>query len=166
MRRSLPLLLLLLLCLATGVAAESPAGSMTADVEKAIFEKTNQFRIKHHLTALTKSAERTDAASKFAKFMAKSEKYGHRADGTSPAKRAIAAGYKYCVVRENITMTHCFPTMLSLKDKGVHATLRESADLIVTGEAIKRQEESVAVIEVDPPPHLLTSWTRAILLWI
>ncbi len=84
------------------VSAESPVVAMTANVEKAIIEKTNQFRVEHHLPALVKNDELNKAASKFAKFMAETGKYGHHADGKSPAKRAEAAGYEYCVVRENI----------------------------------------------------------------
>ncbi len=34
--------------------------------------------------------------------MARTGKYGHHADGRSPAQRAKAAGYDYCAVRENI----------------------------------------------------------------
>lgn len=94
----------LLRCATTAdvVHADSPSGSLTAEVERVIFEKTNQFRLKHDLPVLSKDAELTKAAAGFAAFMAKSGKYGHRADGQTPAERAKAAGYNYCVVRENI----------------------------------------------------------------
>ncbi len=34
--------------------------------------------------------------------MGDSGKYGHHADGRTPAERTKAAGYEYCVIRENI----------------------------------------------------------------
>lgn len=34
--------------------------------------------------------------------MARTGKYGHTADGRTPARRAAAAGYDYCLVAENI----------------------------------------------------------------
>lgn len=83
-------------------SAEPPAVAMTTQVAKAIIEKTNQFRAEHDLPALVKNGELCKAATKFAKFMARTGKYGHHADGKSPAKRAEAAGYEYCVIRENI----------------------------------------------------------------
>lgn len=84
------------------VLADAPAASLTAEVEKAIFEKTNRFRAKHQLPALSTDDELTKAATEFAEFMAESGKYGHQADDRTPADRAKAAGYKYCVIRENI----------------------------------------------------------------
>ncbi|TWU15559.1 Cysteine-rich secretory protein family protein [Allorhodopirellula heiligendammensis] len=96
------LLTFLLLLPVMHASADPPTDTLVAEVEKAIFKETNQFRDKHDLPSLSKSAELTKAASKFATFMAESGKYGHRADGSTPAKRAKAAGYQYCVVRENI----------------------------------------------------------------
>lgn len=84
------------------VQADATPTSLIAEVEKAIFEKSNQFRAKHDRPALSTDPELTKAATEFAEFMAESGKYGHRADGRSPAQRAKAAGYKYCVIRENI----------------------------------------------------------------
>ncbi|MGB7327334.1 MAG: CAP domain-containing protein [Rubripirellula sp.] len=75
---------------------------MIAEVEKAIVTQTNDFRNEHDLQPVSMDSKLTETASRFAKFMAKSGKYGHRADGQTPAQRAKAAGYKYCVVRENI----------------------------------------------------------------
>lgn len=106
MKRYAPAFLLLsvvsFLFTTAAVGAESPTASLAADVEKAIFKETNQFRVKHQLPSLAKNAELTKAAAAFAKFMAESGKYGHHADGQAPADRAEAAGYEYCVIRENI----------------------------------------------------------------
>src|SRR5690606_33078617 len=44
----------------------------------------------------------TKAARAFAAYMAKTNRYGHNADGHSPVERVAAAEYDYCTVRENI----------------------------------------------------------------
>jgi hypothetical protein len=75
---------------------------MLAEVQTAIVQKTNELRRQDELPAVEPNDELTAAASKFAKFMAETEKYGHRADGKTPAQRAQEADYQYCVVRENI----------------------------------------------------------------
>ncbi len=78
------------------------SSSMVGEVETAIVKQTNEFRESHELEAVQRDEQLMQAAKKFAKFMAESGKYGHRANGMTPAGRAEAAGYDYCVVRENI----------------------------------------------------------------
>ena len=75
---------------------------MIQSVEQAIIQKTNEFRESNELRAVKPDKSLTQAAKNFAEFMARTGKYGHRADGTTPAERAEAEGYNYCVVRENI----------------------------------------------------------------
>ncbi len=48
----------------------------------------------------------TTAAQQFADYMARTLKYGHRADGRTPADRATAADYEYCMVTENIAYAY------------------------------------------------------------
>lgn len=84
------------------VHAESPGSSLIADVEKAIVRQTNEFRQKHGLPEVSKANALEKAASEFAKFMAENDKYGHHANGKTPAQRAREAGYQFCIVRENI----------------------------------------------------------------
>ncbi len=93
------LTLISLMTLASFAAAAEPELKTAAE---KIVEKTNNFRKEHDLaeTAVDQTLQQT--AQKFADFMAESGKYGHRADGRTPAERASAAGYDYCVVRENI----------------------------------------------------------------
>ena len=67
-----------------------------------IVASTNEFRVDQGHEKLTVNENLTEAAREFAKFMAEEAKYGHTADGRRPAERAEAAGYDYCVVRENI----------------------------------------------------------------
>jgi hypothetical protein len=47
-------------------------------------------------------AELEATALEFARFMAKTGKYGHTADGRQPSERAAAQGYDYCIVSENL----------------------------------------------------------------
>jgi len=71
-------------------------------IEQAIIQRTNEFRKSNELSPVKPDESLTQAAKKFAKFMARTGKYGHHADGTTPAERAEVEGYDYCVVRENI----------------------------------------------------------------
>lgn len=81
----------------------SPADmEIKSQVQKAIFEGINSYRKDSELPSLTHDSELERAAIDFARFMARTDKYGHHADGSTPAKRAKAAGYRYCVIRENI----------------------------------------------------------------
>ena len=41
-------------------------------------------------------------AQAFADYMARTDRYGHTADGNQPSDRAKARGYDYCIVLENI----------------------------------------------------------------
>ena len=75
---------------------------MINSVEKAIIQQTNDFRHSNQLPAVNPDEYLTQAAKKFAEFMARTGKYGHRANDMSPAERVEEAGYDYCVVRENI----------------------------------------------------------------
>ncbi len=78
------------------------ATSVMAAVQRAIVDQTNEFRKSNQLDAVQRDEHLMQAAKDFAEFMARTGKYGHRANGMTPAQRAEAAGYDYCVVRENI----------------------------------------------------------------
>ncbi|SMP66989.1 Uncharacterized conserved protein YkwD, contains CAP (CSP/antigen 5/PR1) domain [Neorhodopirellula lusitana] len=78
------------------------SSDMISSVERAIITQTNEFRKSKDLDSVEPENDLTKAAENFAKFMAKTGKYGHRANGMTPAERAKEAGYDYCVVRENI----------------------------------------------------------------
>ncbi|QEG00220.1 Cysteine-rich secretory protein family protein [Stieleria maiorica] len=94
---------LFILLTAVLVAQESSeTNDITDRVESAIVSRTNDFRKENELPRVSSNEKLTSAAKKFAEFMAETEKYGHRADGRTPAQRAKASGYQYCVVRENI----------------------------------------------------------------
>lgn len=92
-------ILLLLAALSVPAAGQSKE---QREASKTVVKETNEFRLKHDLHELKSDKTLTKAAQAFADFMAKTEKYGHHADGRRPAQRVAAAGYEYCAVRENI----------------------------------------------------------------
>jgi uncharacterized protein YkwD len=73
-----------------------------AEAARAIVAGTNSFRRSQGLANTTRNAQLDEVARRFADFMARSDHYGHEADGRTPAQRAQAHGYDYCVVLENI----------------------------------------------------------------
>lgn len=90
---------------AQGSADGSEAGPQEgeyAEVRQSILEQVNQFRKSEELGAVKTDDTLQKTAKKFAEFMARTGKYGHRADGRTPAERATAEGYDYCIVLENI----------------------------------------------------------------
>lgn len=72
--------------------------------EAAIVEMTNEFRIENKLPALTGNATLAAAAQAFANYLARTSKFAHEADGRKPAERARAAGYRFCIVAENLAL--------------------------------------------------------------
>jgi len=82
--------------------ADQSRPPLVAEVERGIAERTNEYRESNDLPAVTSDDALTKCAQEFAKFMADNELYGHHADDRTPAERAKAAGYDYCVIRENI----------------------------------------------------------------
>ena len=72
--------------------------------EIAIVEMTNAFRKESRLGEVKPNAALTAAARAFAEYLAKTGKFAHEADGRQPAQRAEAAGYRYCLVAENLAM--------------------------------------------------------------
>ena len=77
----------------------SPAdGPDLANEEPAIVRHTNEFRRENGLEELRPDDKLQRAASYFAAFMARTNKYSHEADGNRPWERAALFGYDYCVV--------------------------------------------------------------------
>jgi hypothetical protein len=72
--------------------------------ETAIVEMTNAFRRESKLGEVKPNAALTAAARAFAAYLAKTGKFAHEADGRAPAQRAEAAGYRYCLVAENLAL--------------------------------------------------------------
>jgi len=72
--------------------------------EIAIVEMTNALRRESKLGEVKPNAALTAAARAFAEYLAKTGKFAHEADGRGPGERAIASGYRYCQVNENLAM--------------------------------------------------------------
>jgi uncharacterized protein YkwD len=72
------------------------------EVEKLIVEQTNTFREDHDLQPLETHDLLHKTASEFADYMARKDRYGHQADGRSPAQRAEQHEYPLCLIAENI----------------------------------------------------------------
>lgn len=71
-------------------------------VTRSIIEQTNDFRQTEDRQAVQPDPRLTETAESFARFMARTGKYGHEADGRTPAERAKTHDYDYCLVSENI----------------------------------------------------------------
>lgn len=72
------------------------------EVEQAVVRRTNRFRQRQGLESLQTNPQLHEAAQYFADYMARTQKYGHTADGQRPSERASQHGYEYCLVSENI----------------------------------------------------------------
>ena len=93
----------LLLLAAAGAGAAFGQHPDLARVEAIIVERTNDLRREHGLRPVDADARLEAAARYFAEYMARSDRYGHDADGKAPADRASRHGYDYCLVAENIS---------------------------------------------------------------
>jgi uncharacterized protein YkwD len=71
-------------------------------VAQLIIEKTNAFRREQKLAAVEVNPRLAAAAEDFARYMARTNRFGHTADGSRPADRAAKHGYAYCIIAENI----------------------------------------------------------------
>ena len=88
------------------VFVSAPAAARVPDVaavESMVIEATNRFRAEEGRNAVAPERHLDAAAREFAAFMARTDRYGHNADGREPADRAKAHGYDYCLVSENIS---------------------------------------------------------------
>jgi uncharacterized protein YkwD len=81
---------------------EGAAKPDLAAVVRGIVERTNAFRKEQRREPVQTDEKLAEAASDFARYMAKTDRYGHKADDRTPADRVAAAGYDPCVVEENI----------------------------------------------------------------
>jgi len=74
-----------------------------ARVEALVVDGTNEFRRHERLDAVRRNAHLAEAAREFAAYMARTGKFDHDADGRTPSQRAIAHGYPFCFIAENIS---------------------------------------------------------------
>jgi uncharacterized protein YkwD len=81
---------------------EATAAPDLERVAASIGRRTNDFRAELGLGRLEANAALDRAAQDFADYMARTDRYGHTADGKEPSDRAQARGYRFCLVSENI----------------------------------------------------------------
>jgi uncharacterized protein YkwD len=93
---------LALLLSSAGLPAHAQRVANVAETARLVVAQTNDFRRSQGLEPVAPNGRLGAAATEFAEFMARSERYGHEADGREPAQRAQAHGYDYCLVAENI----------------------------------------------------------------
>src|SRR4051812_8958922 len=137
------------------VVADEPPAKGDADVAKVtalIVERTNDFRKAEKREPVKTNPDLTKTAEYFAKFMAKTGKYGHEADGSKPAERATKHGYEYCIVLENIAYqynsegftTEALATGLvkGWQDSPGHRKNMLDPDVTETGVAVARSEKT------------------------
>ena len=98
------------LLLACGVAEARVDAN---EVERIVVEDTNEFRQENGLATTRPAAGLRRTAEDFAAYMARTDNYGHEADGRTPGERARRKGYDWCRVSENISYqwsSHDFDT--------------------------------------------------------
>jgi len=91
--------LLIALCAPAAAAERYPD---IPRVEGLVVEGINAFRREQGLGTLRVNRDLEATARDFAAFMARSGKFDHDADGSTPADRVRRHGYDYCIVAENI----------------------------------------------------------------
>lgn len=92
-----------LFALSALAATAQPARPDLEIVEREVLAGTNELRRDQGMPPLKANAQLARAAQGFADWMAKNDEYGHEADGRTPTLRARAAGYRDCMVAENIS---------------------------------------------------------------
>lgn len=93
-------------CLAIDASAQGDV-DFTPAVAADIVQQTNAFREAQRRAPLTPAAALSEAAQAFADLMARTDRYGHDADGRQPPEREH--GYVYCLVSENIAYRYRRP---------------------------------------------------------
>ncbi|MEQ8848513.1 MAG: CAP domain-containing protein [Botrimarina sp.] len=73
-----------------------------AEVVDRVVRQTNELRRSEGLEELATDDRLAEAAQRFADYMARTDRYGHQADGQRAAQRVREEGYDYCLVLENI----------------------------------------------------------------
>ncbi len=127
-------------------------GPDLSEVAKRIIRQTNDFRVGEKVSTVEVNAKLEETAQYFADFMARTNKYGHTADGKRPGERAKKHGYDYCLVSENIAYEYnsagFTPTALAKgffegwKHSPGHRKNMLDPDVIETGVAVARSEET------------------------
>ena len=100
--RKYDLLALTLLACATSPASAQEVPLDSDTVKAVVLTETNAYRASKNLPQLQRNAALEAAATAYAAYLAEHEAMGHTADGSNPAKRVSAQGYKWCFISENV----------------------------------------------------------------
>ncbi|MBW3599496.1 MAG: CAP domain-containing protein [Planctomycetes bacterium] len=90
-------------------SAQRSSGEQSLDLSRVaelIVQQTNDFRRKQDLAPVKADPKLRETAQYFADYMARTDTYGHTADGQRPSQRASEHGYEYCIVSENIAYAY------------------------------------------------------------
>jgi uncharacterized protein YkwD len=87
-----------------GVGGKDAVDKFAAAQE--IVKFTNELRKEHDRGKLEMNKTLTKTAQDFAEYMARTDRYGHQADGREPAERVAANDYDYCLLAENIAQRY------------------------------------------------------------
>jgi uncharacterized protein YkwD len=118
------------------------------EVAKKIVALTNDLRVEKELPRLKSDPKLEKTASMFADYMARTNRYGHLADGKDPAARVKEQDYEPCLIDENIAYAFRsigFTTEQLAKEffagwKGSPGHLRNMLDPDVTESAVVVRE--------------------------
>ncbi len=73
-----------------------------AEVARRIVDMTNDLRKQKEVAKIKLNPQLSKAAGYFADYMARTSRYGHKADGQAPDSRAKKYEYQPCIIAENI----------------------------------------------------------------
>jgi hypothetical protein len=88
--------------LACASAWGQSTGIESSAVATRVLDLTNAFRQGEGRSSLRRNPTLATTAEEFARFMARTDRYGHDADGLQPDERARRNGYAHCAIAENI----------------------------------------------------------------
>jgi len=91
-----------LLALASHPLGAAPLVPDLAKVPSLVVQETNDLRRENGRAHLERDAKLEDAARDFARYLARTGRFDHDADGRTPGARARSQGYKWCFIAENI----------------------------------------------------------------
>jgi uncharacterized protein YkwD len=123
-----------------------------AEVVRRIVEQTNAFREAEGFSPVSTNPQLTETARYFADYMARTDRYGHTADGQRPADRARDHEYAFCIVSENIAYQFSSRPFSAAelarrfvegwKESPEHRRNMLDADLTETGVAVAQSDET------------------------
>jgi uncharacterized protein YkwD len=122
------------------------------EVTAIVVRRVNSLREAERGAPLSIDRRLMAAAEDFAAYMARTDRYGHQADGRRPAERVGKRGYDYCIVSENIAYQFSSSGFTAeelaarlvqgWRDSAGHRRNLLDPDVTETGVAIARSDET------------------------